>query len=58
MRVPVLTYHAVNIAGNDYATTTTSRFAADLRLIGEMGLRVVPLSLGRRSTARHGAARS
>jgi len=44
MRVPVLTYHAVNIAGNDYATNDHVALAADLRLIGEMGLRVVPLS--------------
>jgi hypothetical protein len=44
MRVPVLTYHAVNIAGNDYANNDHVAFAADLRLIGEMGLRVVPLS--------------
>jgi peptidoglycan/xylan/chitin deacetylase (PgdA/CDA1 family) len=44
MRVPVLTYHAVNIAGNDYATNDHVALAADLRLIGEMGLRVVPLA--------------
>ncbi len=44
MRVPVLTYHAVNIAGNDYATNDHVALAADLHLIGEMGLRVVPLS--------------
>jgi Polysaccharide deacetylase len=44
MRVPVLTYHAVNIAGNDYATNDHAAFAADLSLIDEMGLRVIPLS--------------
>lgn len=42
MRVPVLAYHAVNIAGNDYATNDHVAFAADLRLIDDLGLRVVP----------------
>ncbi len=44
MRVPVLTYHAVNIAGNDYANNDHVAFASDLRLIDEMGLRIVPAS--------------
>lgn len=44
MRVPVLTYHAVNIAGNDYANNDHVAFAADLRLIDDLGLRIVPLS--------------
>ena len=44
MRVPVLTYHAVNIAGNDYATNDHVAFARDLHLIDEMGWRVVPLA--------------
>lgn len=43
MRVPVLTYHGVNIAGNDYAGNDHVAFAADLRLIDEIGLRIVPL---------------
>jgi hypothetical protein len=43
LRVPVLTYHAVNIAGNDYATNDHVAFAADLRLIDDLGLRIVPL---------------
>lgn len=43
MRVPVLTYHAVNIAGNDYASNDHVAFAADLRMIDDMGLRIVPL---------------
>lgn len=43
MRVPVLTYHAVNIAGNDYADNDHVAFAADLRLIDDLGLRVVPV---------------
>ena len=43
MRVPVLAYHAVNIAGNDYATNDHVAFAVDLRLIDDLGLRIVPL---------------
>lgn len=43
MHVPVLTYHAVNIAGNDYASNDHVAFAADLRLIDDLGLRIVPL---------------
>ena len=43
MRVPVLAYHAVNIAGNDYAGNDLVAFAADLRLIDDLGLRIVPL---------------
>lgn len=43
MRVPVLTYHAVNIHGNDYANNDHVAFAADLRLIDDLGLRIVPL---------------
>jgi hypothetical protein len=43
MRVPVLTYHAINIAGNAYADNDHVAFAADLRLIDHLGLRVVPL---------------
>jgi peptidoglycan/xylan/chitin deacetylase (PgdA/CDA1 family) len=44
MRIPILAYHAVNIAGNDYATNDHVAFAADLRLIDDLGLRVVPLA--------------
>ncbi len=44
MRVPVLAYHAANITGNDYVTNDHVAFASDLRLIGELGLRVVPLA--------------
>src|SRR5690606_8365742 len=38
MRVPILTYHAVNIAGNDYADNDHVAFAADLRLIDDLRL--------------------
>ncbi len=43
MRVPVLTYHAVNIAGNDYHDNDHVAFAADLRLLDDLSLRIVPL---------------
>ncbi len=43
MHVPVLAYHAVNIAGNEYANNDHVAFAADLRLIDRLGLRVVPV---------------
>lgn len=42
MQVPILTYHGVNIAGNDYAGNDHVAFAADLELIHALGLRIVP----------------
>jgi peptidoglycan/xylan/chitin deacetylase (PgdA/CDA1 family) len=45
MRVPVLTYHAMNIAGNDYNTNDHVALAADLHAIQRLGLRIVPLGL-------------
>ncbi len=43
VRVPILTYHGVNIAGNDYFGNDHVAFAADLALIHDLGLRIVPL---------------
>lgn len=43
MRTPILTYHAVNIAGNAYQGNDHVAFATDLRLIDDLGLRIVPL---------------
>lgn len=43
MHVPVLAYHAVNIDGNEYSNNDHVAFAADLRLIDDLGLRIVPL---------------
>lgn len=43
MRVPVLAYHATNVSGNDYASNDHLAFAADLRLIDDLDLRIVPL---------------
>lgn len=42
--VPVLAYHAMNVAGTDYATNDHVAFAADLEHLDRLGLRVVPLA--------------
>lgn len=41
--IPVLTYHALNITGNDYANNDHVAFASDLELITRLGWRVQPL---------------
>ncbi|MBN8887509.1 MAG: polysaccharide deacetylase family protein [Rudaea sp.] len=41
MKVPILTYHSNNIAGNDYATNDHVALAEDLRTIARLGLRIV-----------------
>jgi hypothetical protein len=43
MRVPVLAYHSNNIEGNGYRGNDHVAFAADLRTIRRLGLRIVPL---------------
>ena len=43
MRVPVLTYHSNNIAGNGYTGNDHTALAHDLRLVDDLGLRIVPL---------------
>ena len=43
MRIPVLAYHGINIAGNEYTGNDHVAFAHDLRLIRDLGLRIVPL---------------
>lgn len=43
-RVPVLTYHAANVAGADYATNDHVALAADLAMLARDGWRVVPLA--------------
>ena len=42
-RLPVLTYHGVNVAGNDTATNDHVALAADLEAIDRLGWRIVPL---------------
>lgn len=43
MRVPILTYHANNINGMDYHNNDHVALAADLKLINQLGLRIIPL---------------
>lgn len=43
MRIPVLTYHAANVAGNAYADNDHVALAHDLRLIDSAGWRIVSL---------------
>lgn len=43
MSIPILTYHSVNIAGNDYAANDHVALAADLRLVTKLGWRIAPL---------------
>lgn len=42
--IPVLTYHGVNIHRNDYAGNDHLALAADLAMIHDRGLRIVPLA--------------
>lgn len=41
--VPILTYHATNVDGNDYGSNDHVAFAQDLRLLDTLGHRIVPL---------------
>jgi hypothetical protein len=43
MRVPVLTYHSINIRGTDYADNDLVAFGEDLEHLNRAGWRVVPL---------------
>ncbi len=42
--VPVLTYHAMNVAGADYGANDHAAFASDLELLHALGARIVPLA--------------
>ncbi len=42
-RVPILTWHAMGVSGNDYATNDHVAFARDLEAIHAAGLRIVSL---------------
>ena len=42
-RLPILTYHGVNVAGNDYASNDHVALASDLETIDRLGWRIVPL---------------
>jgi hypothetical protein len=43
MRIPILTWHAANVAGNEYAGNDHVALAHDLRTIDAMGFRIVSL---------------
>lgn len=43
LRFPILTYHGVNVAGNDYANNDHVALASDLETIDRLGWRIVPL---------------
>lgn len=40
--IPILTYHALNIAGNDYLGNDHVAFREDLRLLTSLGWKIVP----------------
>ena len=43
MKIPVLTYHSLDIHGNDYDNNDLVALACDIRLITRAGFRIVPL---------------
>ena len=44
MKIPILTYHSINIIKNTYAENDHLALASDLETIRELGFRVIPLS--------------
>jgi len=44
MGIPILTYHSQNIDSNNYAGNDHIAFANDLRLITELGWKIIPLT--------------
>jgi len=44
LKIPVLTYHSMNITRNTYAENDHLALASDLETINELGFRVIPLS--------------
>lgn len=44
MKIPVLTYHAINVITNDYAENDHIALASDLETIHSLGLTIIPLS--------------
>jgi peptidoglycan/xylan/chitin deacetylase (PgdA/CDA1 family) len=44
MRVPVLTYHAMNVGASDYASNDHVALAEDLHTIHQLGMRIVRLA--------------
>jgi len=44
LKIPVLTYHSINVIKNTYAENDHLALASDLRTIDELGFKVIPLS--------------
>lgn len=44
MKIPVLTYHSMNVFANTYAENDHLALASDLATINELGFRIIPLS--------------
>ncbi len=44
MKIPVLTYHSINVIRNTYAENDHLALASDLETINDLGFRVIPLS--------------
>lgn len=44
MKIPVLTYHSINVIKNTYAQNDHLALASDLMTIAELGFKVIPLS--------------
>ncbi len=44
VKIPVLTYHAINVLQNNYAGNDHLALASDLETICELGLRIIPLN--------------
>lgn len=44
MKIPILTYHSINVIENTYAQNDHLALASDLKTIDELGFRVIPLS--------------
>ena len=42
--IPILTYHSLNIAGNDYLGNDHVALREDLHLLTALGWRIVPLA--------------
>jgi len=42
--IPVLTYHGMNVGGNDYSNNDHVALASDLQSISELGKKIIPLS--------------
>ena len=52
-KVPILTWHATDVAGADHATNDHVAFREDLELLHRLGMRVVPLAVIARALVRH-----